>query len=180
MELTQRLLWASLSLLHVLGTSQGQTDGKPTPYKVQQPPLDTDWTYKVGTNPWPQHPRPQLRREDWINLNGIWTYENVGEPYTVSDPPAVDALSHEIMIPSCVESGLSGVQDLNATNMWFTRSIKVPDTWKGQDVMLHFEAVDYEATVFLNGKKVGEHVGGYTRFTVDITEGVKWNEENKL
>lgn len=174
MQLLQRILLGGLTLLPILGTSEAQS------YKVQKPPLDTDWTYKVGTNPWPEHPRPQLRREEWKNLNGIWTYEGAGQTYTLSGPPTVDALSREIMIPSCVESALSGIQDLNSTNMWFSRSFNVPDNWRGQDVLLNFEAVDYEATVFLNGIKVGTNVGGYFRFTINITKNIKWGQNNKL
>ncbi|UKZ47693.1 hypothetical protein TrVGV298_001919 [Trichoderma virens] len=52
--------------------------GSPVPYKVQTPPLDTEWTYKVGTNPWPEHPRPQLQRDAWQSLNGIWTFQPAG------------------------------------------------------------------------------------------------------
>lgn len=150
------------------------------PYKVQKPPLDTEWTYRVGTNPWLEHPRPQLRRQDWQNLNGIWTYDQADQTDTPSTPPQVEALSREIMIPSCVESGLSGIQDVNAANMWFARNFTVPDTWKDRNVLLHFEAVDYEATVFLNDVKVGHNVGGYFRFTIDVTQNLKWGQENKL
>lgn len=176
MQPLQRVLWGTVALLQALAP----TAADPTPYKVQKPPLDTNWTYKVGTNPWPEHPRPQLQRVEWQNLNGIWTYEGAGEAYTLSSPPASAALSREIMIPSCVESGLSGIQDLNSTNMWFARSFKVPDNWRGQNVLLNFEAVDYEATVFVNDVKVGYNVGGYFRFTLDITKNVKWGQNNKL
>ncbi|KAK2593093.1 hypothetical protein QQS21_009223 [Conoideocrella luteorostrata] len=181
MHLLQRVFWGGISVLHIFGSTEAQSNGSnPVPYKVQKPPLDTDWTYKVGTNPWPEHPRPQLRREDWQNLNGIWTYEGAGQAYQLAGVPQAAALSREIMIPSCVESGLSGVQDLNSTNMWFARTFKVPDNWRGQNVLLNFEAVDYEATVFLNNVKVGHNVGGYFRFTVDITNNVKWGQDNQL
>ncbi|GAB0137675.1 hypothetical protein EsDP_00005932 [Epichloe bromicola] len=191
MQILQRVLWGGMSLLHVFGPTDARQSNasdagnKAVPYKVQKPPLDTDWTYKVGINPWPEHPRPQLRRDDWQNLNGIWTYDGAGrgradDSTPPSAPPPVDGLSREIMIPSCVESGLSGIQDLDSTTMWFARDFEVPGSWKGQNVLLHFEAVDYEATVFLNGVKVGHNVGGYFRFTIDITNHVKWGEENKL
>jgi beta-galactosidase/beta-glucuronidase len=180
MQRLQKVLLGCASLLHVMGTTQA-TDA-PTPYKVQTPPLDTDWTYKVGTNPWPEHPRPQLRRDNWQNLNGIWTYEAAGQDYTLAAPPSAAALGREIMIPSCVESGLSGIQDINPTNMWFARTFEVPDAWKGkgQTVLLNFEAVDYEATVFLNDAQVGHHVGGYFRFTIDVTKNLEWGRPNKL
>ncbi|TWU77431.1 hypothetical protein ED733_006612 [Metarhizium rileyi] len=176
MQLLRRALWAGLSLIHIVALGEA---ADATPYKVQEPPLDTEWTYRVGTNPWPEHPRPQLRREHWLNLNGIWTYQGAGEAYALSGPPQ-KALSHEIMIPSCVESGLSGIQDLNSTNMWFGRSFDVPGGWRGRDVLLNFEAVDYEATVFVNGVKVAHNVGGYFRFTVDVTRNIRWGQSNEL
>ncbi|QUC19040.1 uncharacterized protein UV8b_03281 [Ustilaginoidea virens] len=181
MHILQRVLVGGFLLLGALGKSQAQLNGgAPVPYKVQKPPLDTDWTYKVGTNPWPEHPRPQLHRQDWQSLNGIWTYDAADSNLAPSQPPPSTALSREIMIPSCVESGLSGVQQLNPTNMWFARTFRVPDGWKSQNVLLNFEAVDYEATVFLNGVKVGHNVGGYFRFTIDITQSIKRGQENEL
>lgn len=151
-----------------------------TPYQVQTPPLDTPWTYEVGTDPWPQYPRPQLRREAWKNLNGIWTFEPA--PAFAAEVPAVPSapLAQEVLIPSCIESGLSGVQDLNTTNMWFATSFTVPSDWCGQSVLLNFEAVDYEATVFINGQQAGFHRGGYFRFTVDATQYVNFNGTNQL
>lgn len=76
-------------------------------YKVQKPPLDTDWTYKVGTSPWPEYPRPQLARDQWQNLNGVWSYRNAGGYGEVDNPPSGD-LGQGVLIPSCLESGLSG------------------------------------------------------------------------
>ena len=57
-------------------------------YEVQTPPLDTPWTYELGTNPWPQHPRPQLKREAWQSLNGIWTYRAAQGLDAVNSPPS--------------------------------------------------------------------------------------------
>src|SRR5690242_6982444 len=59
------------------------------PYKLRAPPLDTPWTDKVGTNPWPQYPRPQLRRDAWQSLNGIWTYQSAQGASDVANPPAL-------------------------------------------------------------------------------------------
>ena len=79
-----------------------------TSYAVQTPPLDTDWTYKVGTNPWPEYPRPQLERSQWKNLNGIWRYQNASGTNAVDNPPFNQTLEREVLVPSCLESGLSG------------------------------------------------------------------------
>lgn len=76
-------------------------------YAVKTPPLDTDWTYKVGTSPWPEYPRPQLTRDQWKNLNGVWSYRNAESLDEVDNPPTGD-LGQGVLIPSCLESGLSG------------------------------------------------------------------------
>lgn len=77
-------------------------------YEPKVPPLDTDWTSKVGTNPWPEYPRPQLERSEWKNLNGIWQYQNAPGLDAVQAPPFGQALTNEVLIPSCLESALSG------------------------------------------------------------------------
>lgn len=77
-------------------------------YAPKVPPLDTDWTSKVGTNPWPEYPRPQLERSEWQNLNGIWQYQNAAGLEAVQAPPFGQALANEVLIPSCLESALSG------------------------------------------------------------------------
>jgi hypothetical protein len=77
-----------------------------TKYAVKTPPLTTNWTYTVGTNPWPEYPRPQLARTDWQSLNGIWTYQNTTGMNGA--PPFGQPLPNEVLVPSCLESGLSG------------------------------------------------------------------------
>ncbi|KAK0730211.1 glycoside hydrolase family 2 protein [Lasiosphaeris hirsuta] len=122
----------------------------PAPYRLLTPLLDTPWTAKVGTLPWPQHPRPLLYRDHWQTLNGIWT-------------------------------ALSGIMVNGVTYMWFATTFTTPSGWPtGQRLLLNFEAVDYEATVFVNGAQVGFNRGGYFRFTVDITDNVNPDGENAL
>lgn len=145
------------------------------PYQLQVPPLDTPWTDKVGLNPWPEHPRPQLKRENWLSLNGIWTWESVGttnDTSGVGGPPA-GPLGTEILVPSCIESAISGIQDLNTTQMWYEKSFEVPRDWGNQNVLLNFEAVDYEHTVYIDGQQAGFFRGGYFRHTLDITQYLK-------
>ena len=151
----------------------------PVPYKVQTPPLDTDWTYKVGTDPWKEYPRPQLQRDEWQSLNGIWTYESANSEARRPDLSS-GQLGREVLVPSCIESGLSGIQELNQTNMWFARTFKVPGNWDGKTILINFEAVDYESSVYVNGVKVGTNTGGYNRFSVDITSHVKKGQDNSL
>lgn len=150
------------------------------PYRLQKPPLDTPWTNKVGTSPWPQYPRPQLRRDVWKSLNGIWTYQAARSPGDVDTLPTLP-LQQEVLIPSCIESGISGLQVMGVTHMWFATSFDVPQDWdKNKRVLLNFEAVDYEATIYVNDAKVGFHRGGYFRFSLDVTDHVNRDAPNKL
>lgn len=85
-----------------------QATNNTSSYAVKEPPLDTPWTYEAGTDPWPEYPRPQLKRSQWQSLNGIWTYQNASSLDAVNNPPFNQALSNEVLVPSCLESGLSG------------------------------------------------------------------------
>lgn len=109
----------SLTSLPLLGTSVlahaisprstvHQHVGRSTPYEVKEPPLSTSWTDKAGTNPWPEYPRPQLQRDEWQNLNGIWQYQNASSLDAVKNPPTGQNLAHEVLVPSCLEGSLSG------------------------------------------------------------------------
>ncbi|KAJ0424981.1 glycoside hydrolase superfamily [Aspergillus carlsbadensis] len=151
-----------------------------TPYALQTPPLTTEWTDKVGTNPWPEYPRPLLQRDQWQNLNGIWQYRNAGNAGALEAPPFGQELDTEVMIPSCLESGLSGLQGQNTIFSWLSTNFTVPDDWEGQRVLLKFGAVDYEATIFINGQNVGFNRGGYFEFTVDATDAVNFGADNEL
>ncbi|KAM7195925.1 Glycoside hydrolase superfamily [Naviculisporaceae sp. PSN 640] len=157
------------------------------PYALKAPPLDTEWTSKVGTNPWPQHPRPRLVRDDWVSLNGIWAFEpfnrenNTGDGNSPPSPPQLDSLSQEVLVPSCIESGISGIMQMGIMHMWYARTFNVPSDWKKDNrVILIFEAVDYEATVYVNGQQVSFNRGGYFRFSIDVTQYVKFGETNDL
>ena len=112
MHLATSLLWpllADVALARSYGAAYQKRDTNAgIPYAVKEPPLTTDWTYKVGTNPWPEYPRPQMERSEWQNLNGIWKYQNASSLDSVKSPPFGQDLSQEVLIPSCLESGLSG------------------------------------------------------------------------
>ncbi|KAK1830194.1 glycoside hydrolase superfamily [Podospora conica] len=159
--------------------------GPTTPYHQMTPLLDTPWTLHATKNPWPQHPRPLLYRDKWQTLNGFWTYQQAVKGDELNPPP-LSPLARTVLIPSCIESVISGIKD--DTNevkyMWFARNFSLPIGWDAkrgeQRVLLHFEAVDYEATVFLNGDKVGFNRGGYSRFSIDITDSVNHDGSNEL
>ena len=143
----------------------------------KQGPLSTPWTTQVSRiHPWPEYPRPQLVRTNWLNLNGIWQYQSgaAGDPV-----PVGKRLSGGIRVPFPVESALSGVME-HHDRLWYRRAFTVPPAWKGKRVLLHFEAVDYEAQIFVNGKSVGIHTGGYEAFQYDVTDYLKGSGPQEL
>lgn len=113
----------------------------------------------------PEYPRPQLVRKEWLNLNGLWQYQ----PGAVNDELPAGKLSKTILVPFPVESALSGVKE-HHDRLWYRRSFTVPAAWKGKQVLLHFGAVDFESEVFVNGKSMGVHKGGYDPFTYNVTK----------
>lgn len=136
----------------------------------KQAPLMTRWATEVNPEqPLPEYPRPQLVRADWLNLNGIWEYQS---GHAADAIPTGKTLSGEILVPFAVESALSGVME-HHDRLWYRRQFTVPSTWNGRRVLLHFGAVDYESEVFINGKSVGTHTGGYEPFSFDITSDLK-------
>ena len=139
--------------------------------------LMTKWAAQVDPKaPLPEYPRPQLARENWLNLNGIWQYQP-GAPDQAT--PTGQNLSSEILVPFPVESALSGVME-HHPRLWYRRTFTVPQSWRGQQLKLNFGAVDYEAQIFVNGQSVGTHLGGYEQFSFDITPYLKGNGPQEL
>ena len=127
----------------------------------------------------PEHPKPQFRRDGWQNLNGLWDFEfdhgNSGEARELFMPEA--PMSLKINVPFCPESKLSGIGHTDFLHaVWYRRSFTVTAAQLEGRVAVHFGAVDYFATVYVNGKKVGKHKGGYVSFSFDITEYVQVGE----
>jgi len=122
--------------------------------------------------PRPEYPRPRLVREgNWINLNGQWEFEkdavNSGMDRRLWEK---EPFSQSITVPFVPESKLSGIEDVDfMLAVWYRRRFTLPEGHKGR-VLLHFGAVDYRTTVWINGRKVGDHRGGYVPFTFDITD----------
>ncbi|RXP62755.1 glycoside hydrolase family 2 [Lutibacter sp. HS1-25] len=129
-------------------------------------PMVTPWAGNFDkNNPLSEYPRPIMVREKWKNLNGVWAF---GE--TVEGSSIPKSLKNKIVVPFPWESHLSGIQQQLATQRaWYKRSFTVPKDWEGSDVLLHFGAVDFEAKVFVNGKFVGMHKGGYDAFSFNIS-----------
>ncbi|MHB0998087.1 MAG: glycoside hydrolase family 2 protein [Armatimonadota bacterium] len=122
-----------------------------------------------------EYPRPQMVREDWINLNGDWEFEiDYGRSGCERELHAAEKLSGNIVVPFCPESKLSGVAHTDfIPAAWYRRSFMLPESWHGKRVLLNFGAVDYETEVWINGETAGSHRGGYTPFTIDITKYLK-------
>ena len=140
-------------------------------WHVQQLDIPTRWTATVNPDaPLPEYPRPQLVRRDWRNLNGLWSYAIT--PMKAAPPTSYDG---SILVPYPVESALSGVARALKPDeaLWYKRTLSVP-TGSGKTLtLLHFGAVDNETTVYVNGRPVGGHVGGYQSFTVDISDALR-------
>jgi len=112
--------------------------------------------------PRPEHPRPDFERTDWINLNGEWQFEtdpgNSGESQGLASGMRFPMT---IRVPFCPESPLSGIGCVDFMDaVWYRKLARVPKSWAGKRILLHFGAVDYEATVWVNGVEIGRHRGG--------------------
>jgi len=151
--------------------------GSPPQWQRLAPPLSTPWTNDVSpTNALPDYPRPQLTRSKWQNLNGVWEFA-AAKPGEAA--PVGRSLGERILVPYPVESALSGIMR-HETNMWYRRTFQLPRDWRGQRILLHFQAVDYDTTVIVNGKTVSRHTGGYDAFSVDVTDALTTARDQEL
>ena len=126
-----------------------------------------------------EHPKPQFQRDSWMNLNGQWAFEiDNGRSGLARGLSNQDAkLSGEITVPFCPQSELSGVNYKDFINgAWYQRTVELTREQTSGTVFIHFGAVDYRCQVFVNGKKAGEHRGGYVSFRMDISELVNIGE----
>ena len=129
--------------------------------------MKTPWTDQVDrSQPLPEYPRPQLARADWMNLNGPWDYAITAG---TRQPAAYEG---SILVPFSPEAELSGVgRSLKSgESLWYHRQVLIPAQFGGKRLLLHFGAVDQTATVWVNDRQAGSHVGGYLPFTLDITD----------
>ena len=129
-----------------------------------------------------EYPRPQFERQDWVNLNGEWSYTfdfvGSGMEKKLHESRGFDG---RITVPFCPESKLSGVQYTDfINNIWYQRQIQMPSEWAGRNVMLHFGAVYYNAAVYVDGKLAGRHFGGSTSFAIDVTRFVADGKPHSL
>jgi hypothetical protein len=152
--------------------AQGQS------WKPAKVSLTTRWGKQVTpSNAWQEYPRPQMQREEWMNLNGLWNYSVAAKGQ--STPSNYEG---QILVPFCIESSLSGVGKplLPTQELWYNRKFTVPTSWNGKEVVLHFDAVDWQTKLWVNGKKVGEHKGGSDPFSFNITSYLKKAGEQEI
>ncbi len=141
-------------------------------------PLMTRWAADVRPDSaLPEYPRPQLVRPDWQNLNGLWEYAI--RPKDEGKPEKFDG---KILVPFPIESALSGVMGKvgEENRLWYRRTFQWPGKWKGQRAILHLGAVDWDATVFVNGREAGKHRGGYGELKLDITDLLNASGDQEL
>jgi hypothetical protein len=137
-------------------------------WHVNRDKILTQWAESVDPlNVLPEYPRPQMVRENWKNLNGLWEYSIVSK---ASQQPAT--FDGKILVPFAAESALSGVARSvsKENNLWYKTSFEFSPSMKKKTILLHFGAVDWETEVFVNGQSVGTHQGGYDPFTFDIVK----------
>ncbi|WP_419801321.1 glycoside hydrolase family 2 protein [Mucilaginibacter sp.] len=146
-------------------------------WEPKQAKLMTEYAKNVSPkNVLPEYPRPQMVRSKWLNLNGLWEYQ----PGTsAQETMPKGKLASSILVPFAVESALSGVMEQH-DRIWYRRKFTVPASWKGEKILLHFGAVDYESEVFINGKSMGIHTGGYDPFSFDITSALTKTGEQEI
>jgi len=127
--------------------------------------------------PRPEYPRPQFERESWMNLNGEWQFE-IDQGCSGRARGLVDkTLDGKIIVPFCPESSLSGVNHKDFMRcVWYKRTFILPEEVNQKRVFVNFGAVDYNCEVWINGMSVGTHQGGYTSFTLEITQALKSGE----
>jgi len=147
-------------------------------WKPAESTLFTPWVEDVDPAcPLPEYPRPQMVRDRWISLNGLWDYAI--RPKDDAKPEDFDG---EILVPFAAESALSGVKKRvgQENRLWYRRTMETPKLSEGERLLLHFEGVDWHAIVWVNGRQMGDHRGGYDAFFVDITDALNDGDKQEL
>jgi hypothetical protein len=155
-----------ISLTFLIFLSVSCTHKKEINWKIAENPILTKWAADVDPlKPWLKYPRPDMVRNEWMDLNGLWNYAITAKGVR---PEKWDG---SILVPYPVESALSGVRKkvTEKENLWYKRTFTIPNVWKNKHILLNFEACDWETKVWVDGKEAGVHRGGYDPFTFDIT-----------
>lgn len=129
-------------------------------------PLFTTWGKALDhTAPWPEYPRPTMERNEWMSLNGLWNYAVSGKDADRPEPQG------SILVPFPVESALSGVKArmTDSLALWYSREFAIPKSWKEKQIVINFEASDWETTIWVDDNLASIHRGGYDPFWCNIT-----------
>jgi beta-galactosidase/beta-glucuronidase len=138
---------------------------------------DTTSAMPKSENPRAEYPRPQFVRNDWLCLNGPWQFEADTGDSGIERGLTTREYRHTIQVPFCPESPLSGIHHLDFMDaVWYRRTVTIPAEWGDRQTLLHFQAVDYDATVWVNGVEVGRHRGGFTGFSCNLAGVAKAGE----
>lgn len=176
----RRALWIVICSLTLSSVKTTHAEWKPG-----KAPIMTRWAADVAPErALPEYPRPQMERDVWQNLNGLWDYAI--RPKAEPQPQAWDG---QILVPFPVESALSGVMKTVGpdSKLWYRRKFTLPSangklsqSWVGKQILLHCGAADWETTIWVNGKEVGTHRGGYDPFSFNVTAAIKPGELNEI
>ena len=176
--MNSRLFWGVALAVTMSFSCSGVPVGEAGQWEPVGDRIMTEWASQVDPeNVLPEYPRPQLVRDEWQNLNGLWSYAITPAE---SEKPA--EFEGQILVPFAVESALSGVGRTLTENdaLWYSREFSVPKKWKGSRIILNFGAVDWKTEVYVDGKLAGEHVGGYDPFSFDITDLLSKGKKHDL
>lgn len=154
-----------------------------TPWQKKKSSITTPWYDTIDPdNVLGEYPRPQMIRNYWMNLNGIWDFKEI---VSMGKYVANQSFDKKVLVPFPIESALSGLMLTDHTERpyrtyLYNRTFTVPSSMKGQNILLHFGAVDWKCEVYVNGQVVGTHEGGYDPFYFDITSALKPQGEQEL
>jgi Glycosyl hydrolases family 2, sugar binding domain/Glycosyl hydrolases family 2/Glycosyl hydrolases family 2, TIM barrel domain len=126
---------------------------------------------RAVTVPRAEYPRPQFVRDDWLCLNGPWQFEVDAGDTGIESGLLERELATSIVVPFCLESELSGIGETGfVESVWYRRDLRLPQSWAGDHVLLHFQAVDHDATVWVDGRELVRHRGGWAPFTAELPD----------
>ena len=167
-----------ISLIIILKKDNSEEKKDEWEWSAKGDRIKTEWGEKLNPKEvWKEYPRPQLQRQEWLNLNGMWDYA-----ITKKNEIRPEKYDGKILVPFPLESSLSGVMKNLTENeeLWYSKDFEVKREWKGDKILLNFGAVDWKCEIYINYKKVGEHEGGFTPFFFDITNHTNYDKKNNL
>ncbi|MGL5695280.1 MAG: glycoside hydrolase family 2 protein [Peptostreptococcaceae bacterium] len=127
-----------------------------------------------------EYPRPQFERKEWLNLNGIWQFDFDDENRGLLNNWISNEkeLKRRIQVPFAFQTELSGINETGFHDIvWYKKEIEIPKDWNNKKIILNFGAVDYRCSLYINEKYIGNHEGGHTSFSFEITEALNWDKE---